>query len=369
MRDLLENFAPLSKADWLKQIEQDLKGRPLQELVWQAAPGLDIDPLVHAEDFPEPPQALAGHNLHWEICEQVVAEDPATANAQALQALEFGAEALVFHRDTPWAPGALAQALEGIHLDYIGLYFSGASVTQDPGGLLSALIALVQGKTLQGGLERGLVQEGRFTDWRYAAEMAAFTLEQTPGLRTISISAEGIDHPVDSVAALLKQGHEHFVKLQENRLSPVHAAAQIQFKVDCGVQYLLEIARLRAFRQLWLQVLDSWGVMANYPLVYATVKPGAYTDDLYSNMIRATTIAMSAVIGGADRLTVLPYDAGREAQSTTPAAFGRRIARNVQHLLKMESGLESLNDPAAGSYYLESLTRQIATQAWEKFKV
>lgn len=369
MRDLLENFAPISKADWLKQIEQDLKGRPLQELVWQAAPGLDIDPLVHAEDFPEPPLPLAGHNLHWEICEQVYAQYPAATNAQALQALEYGAEALVFDRETPWTPVAIEKTLAGMHLDFISIYFKGDSIMQDPGGLMSALIAHAQGKTLRGGLERTLVQEGRLTDWRYAADMAAFALEQTPGLRTICISAEGIAHPVDSVASLLKQGHEHFIKLQENGLSPVHAAAQIQFKVDCGVQYLIEIARLRAFRQLWLQVLDAWGVMANYPVVYATFNPDSYTDDLHSNMVRATTMAMSAVIGGADRLTVRPYDAGREVQSDTRAAFGRRIARNVQHLLKMESGFETLSDPAAGSYYIESLTRQIATLAWEKFKV
>ena len=257
MRDLLENFAPISKAEWLKQIEQDLKGRSLQELVWQAAPGLDVDPLVHAEDFPVPGIPLAKHKLQWEICEEVVADEPAAANAQALQALQFGAEALEFQRKTPWTPAALAQVLEGIHLDYIGLYFSGASLAQDPGSLLSGLIALAQGKALRGGFESELIQPGKLTDWRYAAEMAAFALEQTPGLRTISIRAAAEEHPVDSIAELLRLGHQHFIKLQEQGLSPVHAATQIQFRIDCGGQYLLEIARLRAFRQLWLQVLDG----------------------------------------------------------------------------------------------------------------
>jgi methylmalonyl-CoA mutase len=79
-------------------------------------------------------------------------------------------------------------------------------------------------------------------------------------------------------------------------------------------------------------------------------------------------MSMSAVLGGADRLTVLPYDAGREAQATYPQAFSRRMARNVQHLLKMESGFDQLADPAAGSYYIETLTRQLAERAWTEFR-
>ena len=102
------------------------------------------------------------------------------------------------------------------------------------------------------------------------------------------------------------------------------------------------------------------------PALAVSFRPNAYTDDLYTNMIRATTMSMSAVLGGAARLTVLPYDAGREALATYPQAFSRRIARNVQHLLKMESGFDQLSDPAAGSYYIETLTRQLADQMWRE---
>jgi methylmalonyl-CoA mutase len=141
----------------------------------------------------------------------------------------------------------------------------------------------------------------------------------------------------------------------------------MQFSVSVGTNYFLEIARLRAFRLLWLHVLKAWNAPATYPTMEAAFHPEAYTDALYNNMVRATTMAMSAVLGGVQRLTVRPYDAGREHLATYPPAFGRRIARNVQHLLKMESGFETLRDPAAGSYYIEKLTRQLAGEAWKKF--
>ena len=79
-------------------------------------------------------------------------------------------------------------------------------------------------------------------------------------------------------------------------------------------------------------------------------------------------MAMSAVQGGVDRLTVLPYDAGREDKAEYPQAFGRRIARNVQQLLKLESGFDQVPDPAAGSYYIENLTRLFAEKAWAQFQ-
>lgn len=85
-------------------------------------------------------------------------------------------------------------------------------------------------------------------------------------------------------------------------------------------------------------------------------------------MIKATTMAMSAILGGANQLVVKPYDEDREHLSNYPPQFARRIARNIQHLLKMESGFEQLLDPAAGSHYIEHATIQIADKSWELFK-
>jgi len=162
----------------------------------------------------------------------------------------------------------------------------------------------------------------------------------------------------------VKRGNLYLEKLTERGLSPAEAANTLQFSIALGKSYFLEIARIRAFKLLWLNVLKAWGAPLDYPAVEAHFQPEAYSDELHTNMIRATTMAMSAVLGGADRLTVLPYDAGREAQATYSQSFSRRIARNVQHLLKMESFFHEIPDAAAGSYYIEKLTQQLAEKAW-----
>ncbi|MEZ4891464.1 MAG: methylmalonyl-CoA mutase family protein [Saprospiraceae bacterium] len=133
-------------------------------------------------------------------------------------------------------------------------------------------------------------------------------------------------------------------------------------------QLFFEIAKLRALRLLWFNLLKAWEIPLKAPVVHASINSESYSDNLYSNMISGTTAAMSAIMGGVDRLTVLPYDSGRESVATYPKAFSRRIARNVQHLLKLESNLHELNDPAAGSYYIEHLSAKIAEKAWQEFK-
>jgi methylmalonyl-CoA mutase len=165
----------------------------------------------------------------------------------------------------------------------------------------------------------------------------------------------------------LRRANTYLSKLSERGIAPSEVAAALQFSDSVGKSYFYEIARLRAFKLLWFNVLNAWGIPLQSPCVAVQFQPEAYTDELYTNMVRGTTMAMSAVMGGAARLSVLPYDAGRETQSERSAAFSRRIARNVQHLLKMESSLHEIADPAAGSYYIERLTHQLAEQAWAAF--
>jgi methylmalonyl-CoA mutase len=171
---------------------------------------------------------------------------------------------------------------------------------------------------------------------------------------------------VDELTVLLQLGNQYLTKMHERGLSPAQTAAQLHFSIAIGDHYFLEMAKLRAFRQLWLHVLQSWNAPLQYPYISVSFKPAVYQDDLYTNLIRATTMAMSAVLGGANRLTVMPYDEGREALASYPPAFGRRMARNVQHLLKMECHLDEAIDAMAGSYYLETLTRQLGEKAWQR---
>ena len=223
-------------------------------------------------------------------------------------------------------------------------------------------------QNLRGSIEYDPVQAGGIiVDWRYLADLLEFGQETFPLFKIISIDFSLNDNPVNALAETLKTANTYLHKLSERGISLELASRSLQFSVPVGKSYFLEIAKIRALKLLWINVLKSWNTTVSYPIVSAHFQPRAYTDDLYTNMIRASTMAMSAVIGGADRLSVRPYDAGREALAQYPAGFGRRIARNVQHLLKMESAFDELSDPAAGSYYIEKLTENLAEKAWEVF--
>jgi len=366
-------FPLISKKAWLEQVAKDLKDKPLDSLLWQVSPGLTFTPLVHAEDAPAVAQPLATLPHTWQIGEEIAATDVAAANRQALEALAFGAEALQFHLPEQVDAAYLRQLLQGIHLDFVSLHFDGPAVAHNPGAVLAALkqVASEQGidsRQLRGSLVYDPLSHATLVDWRYLADIIAFAKDAFPGFRLVRLgAAEVADDAVEELAQLLHQGNVYVQKLTERGLSAAEVAATLQFQISIGKRYFLQIAKIRSFKTLWLNVLQGWKAPLTYPELCAGFAPAAYTDEVYTNMIRATTMAMSAVIGGVNRLHVRPYGEGRAMQVTYPPEFGRRIARNVQHLLKMESGLEQIADPAAGSYYLENMTSRLNELAWARF--
>lgn len=368
-------FPPVSKEEWLQKISKDLKGKPLEDLDWHVSEHFAVSPFAHADDFPQPVPPLAAEPNRWEICEDVAAADPVAANREALAALEGGAEGLRFYVDRTPEAAYFSPLLDGIHLDYIGLHFSGKGVSANPGAIFAALeqqakTKVIPASRLRGSLDYAPLSIAGIVDWRYLADLTAYARQKFPGFRLVTISPAPLplpEEPEAGLTSLLQQGNRYLDNLAKRGVPPGEAAGIMQFSIAVGQNYFLEIARIRAFKLLWINVLKAWNAPLKYPMVAAHFRRDAYTDDLYTNMIRATTMAMSAALGGADRLTVLPYDAGRETKAAYPQAFSRRIARNVQHLLKMESGFDRIQDPAAGSYYIEKLTLQLAEKTWKAF--
>ncbi|MBL7798641.1 MAG: hypothetical protein JNJ90_19245 [Saprospiraceae bacterium] len=375
--DFFAEFLPVSKEQWLERIAKDLKGKPLEDLYWHLGTGLTVDPFGHADDQPAPLSPLSATPHKWEINEDMDAGSPAEANRQALEALAFGAESVHFHLVESNISDQMETLLSRIYLDYISLHFSGPGVTNGPAAVLAVLAGIAGEQNVPLQHLRGTLgynpMTGQLTDWRYLSDLLQFAQETLPGFRCISVDGtsafNGPESAADELAALLRRGAQYLSQGAAHGLDPDDLAVRMQFNLHIGTSYFVEIAKLRAFKLLWLNVLNAWKVEPAYPALDVRFAPGVYTDDLYTNMIRATTMAMSAALGGADRITVLPYDAGREAQAQYPRAFGRRIARNVQHLLKLESGFEQMSDPAAGSFYIEKLTAQLAEKAWEQVGV
>lgn len=372
MPDFTE-FPAVSKEMWLQQIQKDLKDKTLEDLSWKLSDQITVAPFAHADDFSVPPAPLTATAGSWEICEDIFVADPAIANRTALDALEGGVQGLRFYLKNGVDSDVFAQLLHDVHPDFIGLHFAGEAVDANPGILfsyMSQLAALRKLKTaqLRGSLAYDPALYHEIVDWRYLADLLQFASESFPHFTVVSIQSEPGNSPVAEIVSMLRRGNLYLEKLSERGVTPDRAAAHMQFDLPVGKSYFYEIAKMRAFKLLWLHILKVWNAPLTLPATAVHFNKDAYTDDLYTNMIRATTMAMSAVLGGADRLTVLPYDAGREASAQYPPAFGRRIARNVQHLLQLESGLGDIPDPAAGSYYIETLTRQLAEAAWKEFR-
>ncbi len=370
---ILSEFPPVTKAAWLAQVAKDLKGAPLESLHWNISDAVIANPLVDATDIPATIYPLANRPNSWEICEQIiVGTAPDQANAQAMAALVGGASGLCFHLEAAPDAAFLQTLLEGIYLDFVGLHFEGPGVVENPGQVLALVRQLaiehdIDTKKLRGSLRYHPEAQVARTDWRYLAELVVLARSTFPGIGLITIDAP-TDMPLEAgLAHLLAQADTYMTKLVAAGAQPHAVAAALRFEVAIGTHYFVEIARLRAFKILWLNWAKHWQIPLETPQLSAVFDANAYSDAIYSNMIKATTMAMSAALGGAQRITVLPYDAGRASLAEHPEAFGRRIARNVQHLLQLESGFDALADPAAGSYYIENLTHQIAIASWTKF--
>ncbi|MCB0638992.1 MAG: hypothetical protein KDC54_20325, partial [Lewinella sp.] len=162
------------------------------------------------------------------------------------------------------------------------------------------------------------------------------------------------------------KGAEYLAQMEARGVAPAVTNAHMQFSVAVSTSYFLEIAKLRALRVLWANVLAGYG-LTDVPLPKVAVHQAMESQegDVHTNMIKAATQAMAAATGGADLLFIVPANHARREPSTP---FTRRIARNVQHLLQLESRFTNVIDPAAGSYYLEKVTTTLAEKAWARFQ-
>jgi methylmalonyl-CoA mutase len=371
------DFPSISKAKWLEKIAKELKEKSLADLYWQISDDLKIDPFGHIDDLPSNSYPIFAGENSWLIDETIQSGTPKTMNEQALKALNGGAESLTFLFDEMPDFSGFSTCFEGIFLDYIKIQFGGKAVLETPSVFFFYLKKLternnLQSEQLNGGILFDLTQKTGLLDWRYLADLMDYQKENFPNFRVIEADCrlfhKGTAGVISELADALVKGNTYLTKLSKLGTPATDINSAIQFTFAVGKSYFVEIAKLRAFRLLWLQILKAWNVPLDLPKIHVTFAEEAYNEADFTNMIRATSMAMSAVIGGADALTVRSYAEKFEDKTEYPVDFGRRIALNVQHLLKMESGFEQIGDVATGSYYIETLTNQLATKAWEAFQ-
>jgi len=359
-------FPPATYADWLAQVQKDLKDSTVYEsLRWTSPEGFTVEPYYTAEqtaslDFSELQNSQKSTPGWLNAPDYFAALGQEKAlNATLRDALINGAEALVL--DVPADNLSVARLLDGIKLSNTPVYFRLAA-NVDAAQFLQAL-RQVAPYQLRGGM---------LTDNVTSVTNILSQSTDSPNFRVIGINSHDF-HAAGATASqelafTLAQLAETYANLAETGFSTEQLTAKTIISVSVGTSYFMEMAKLRALRVLLFRVAPAAaGQGVQLHAQTSTFYEAAATP--YTNLLRTTTEAMAAVIGGADVLTVRPYDAVLHSETENqPGEFSHRIARNVSTMLKAESYLDKVADPAAGSYYIETLTHQLAEAAWALFQ-
>jgi methylmalonyl-CoA mutase len=361
--NLFREFPETTASEWIEKVEKDLKGKAFEELFWTINDEIKIAPFYYSiEDRPSVPKNKINSNT-WEIGEDIFVESPKLANQQLLKALTGGVNAPRIVADSILDAAQMAIIFKNVELGFISVHF----LIKKANSTLPTL------ENFQNYLSKNNIDSDRIkgsinhNDKEQLAELIKFVIEKLPNFKinTINVKATPIAKISRSLAQAISKGNEYLAILEKNGIAPETANNHLQFSVSVGSSYFIEIAKIRALKILWANILEAYGTRnAKIPDIEVHLSSDAFGDNPNTNMIHGTTQAMSAVLGGANRLTVLPADA-KNGKSTD---FSKRIARNVQHLLSMESFLDRVIDPASGSYYIEKLTEKIAEAAWLEFQ-
>ena len=390
---LFSEFQAPTTQEWLDKIEVDLKGADFQKrLVWRTAEGFNVQPFYRREDVEklQTPYALPGEypflrgnkkdDNTWYIRQEIKADDAKEANAKALDILNKGIDSLSFK-----IPGKMVnvefieQLLNGIYCDVVELNFN--TCKRHSLELAQILTAYFEKKgydkeKLVGSIDwdplEKIVMQGKAVEpiLQFAAPLID-ALKDYPNFRCITVNAASLNNAgayiVQELGYALAWGNEYLNLLTDAGVDASLAAKKIKFNMGISENYFMEIAKFRASRLLWANIVRQYDVNdddACKQCVNAVTSSYNMTVfDAHVNLLRSQTETMSAALGGVHSIVVTPFDAAYEK----PNDFSERIARNQQLLLKEECHFNTVADPGAGSYYIEELTTRIAEQAWKLF--
>ena len=285
-QNLFAEFPPISKADWLNKIEKDLKGRPLSELDWQLHP-LSIAAFLHAEDFTEMPEPILDNRSanSWLVGEDIEVTDFKAANKQVLAALMAGVNAPRFVFDDYPTKEQLSVLLADIELDFIVTCFKEKNENRSPLAFLKNVKEIAGAKALD---IKGTIHYDPFADGRHdvkaASDVISWASENLPNFTVITVNVERFrtntdlsrehrEGVVSELANALSAGEKYLNKLTANGLSADLVQKSMAFRFQVGDAYFVEIAKLRAFKLLWGNVLSAYNVAPSTPrlLVYTEV--------------------------------------------------------------------------------------------------
>lgn len=369
-------FQPISFEEWKEKAQKDLKGKPLEELTWEAE-GFAVSPFhtreqAHGTDLSGPGSSpyrrgvLLNEN-EWRIRVPFRPDE----GASIAKALEQGVQCISLGTSS----GTDARIPdEGLGAERLELCSE-----KDPEEWKSILREKWKEVPANGAFlfdpVSSLLKEGA-----WPCDGKEGTLEELVGVsnelyrngstwHSIPVKSAPFHNAgatlVEELAFTISQAHDLLVTFLENGWSIDELTPRFHNEMSAGPLFLPEIAKFRVFRQLWARVVEAYSpehTCSKAPWLAASTSWWSLTRrDPYTNMVRKTTESMAAVLGGCQELSIHSYDAAGDQHSE----LGQRVARNTHHLLKEEAQLNKVIDPLGGSYYLEVLTDRIGEAAWD----
>lgn len=387
---LFDQFPGVSYEEWRAKVEADLKGADFnKKLVWRTNEGFNVEPIYRAEDIAglKTTDSLPGEypyvrgtraDNNWLTRQEIIAETPAEANKVALDVLTKGVNSLGFKVAEPTVE-TLETLLAGVDLAKVEVNFDCCPCKAID--LANALVAYLQKhnatKTFKGSIGfnplRKALRHGAQINPE-AVENAKKIIEavkEVPGVKVIAVDSvlfcNGGAFIFQELGYALAWGAQWLTALTDAGLTIDEVASRIKFNMGVSSNYFMELAKFRAARMLWAQIVEQYKpASADSAKMHVHAATSQFNQTIYDahvNLLRSQTEAMSAALAGVDSITVVPFDTPYK----TPDTFSERIARNQQFLLKEESHLDKVVDPAGGSYYVETLTVSIANEAWKLF--
>ena len=393
---LFEEFPPVSGEAWKAKLTADLKGADFdRKLVWRTNEGFPVQPYYRQEDleavsflntlpgeFPYVRGTKKNSN-DWRVRQDIAVSDLEAANKKAHEVLMKGVTSLgfIFEDCKLWTVDELKVLLKDICLESAEINFVTKCHNQNLAEKFTEYV--ISGKWDPKNVVASIAYDpfgnylkyGRFSKgYDHVVELARNLVSATaslPEFRSLAVNGKLYGNAggsvVQELAFSLAQGAEYLSVLTDKGIEADEVAKNMKFNLSVGSNYFMEIAKFRAARLLWAEIVKAYGPRYDCGCkMVIHAETGSWNKtvyDAYVNMLRTQTEAMSAALGGVSSMTVLPFNAVFE----DPTAFAERIARNQQLLLKEESHLDKVVDPAAGSYYVEQLTALIADESWKLF--
>lgn len=375
-KSLFNDFDAVSSKAWKQKIQVDLKGADYNDtLIWKTNEGINVKPFYHADEFETLPEISKSKATEWEISQSIEVTDAKAANLKALDAINRGAEHILFiikseaiSIEDVFQNIDLTEVSTDIKCDFLSANFIQNTHHFAPHAFEKSKI------NIQTDIIGNLAKTGNWhnnlkEDFNTFETIITTTnhisvdlsLYQNAGATIVQQLAYGLAHINEYLNHITNNQalKSAFCNTERNTKT-----LRTSFNISIGSNYFFEIAKIRALRQLWTTLASAYGVNAECRIIATPSTRNKTIYDYNVNMLRTTTECMSAILGGANTIYNLPYD----AIFHNPNEFGDRIARNQLLILKNESYLDKVNNPADGAYYIESLTEQLAEKALDVFK-